>query len=151
MSWRVGGGREALLSWGVTPVKTFQIRECLGASALSLALTVAASGCGSSVPVGGITNPNAGSIVDRDKQAVRTDMNVTDLNAAQKEPIADEAAKIPAGAGVMSGPGSGTVQGSPEAASSAPATPAAKENAGEASGGTRPSGPIKAGTPTSPQ
>lgn len=142
-----------------------QLGECLGATALGLALTLAA-GCGGDVPVGGITNPNAGSMVDHDKAATRTDMNVTDQNAGNKEPIAESASSSPSSTGTSAGtggPGGGQPgkdkaadvrQAAPEAATPAPtpaATPNAKENAGAASGGTRPSGPIKDGTPRSPQ
>jgi len=141
-------------------VTTFPLRKCLGSTTLGLAMTLAA-GCGGDVPVGGITNPNAGSMVDRDKASNRTDMPVADQNAGNKEPIAEAASSSPSSTGTSAGTGgpgggqpgkSGEVrQTSPEAATSAPATPNAKQNSGEASGGTKPSGSIKEGTPRSPQ
>lgn len=129
----------------------------LGPAALGLALTVAAAGCGSDSTVGGLTNPNAGSVVDRDTARTRDDLPAPDLNASRKEPIAESAASSPSSTGTTAGtggPGGGQPgKTSTEAATptATPATPAAKENSGEASGGTKPADTIKEGTPKSPQ
>ena len=132
--------------------------KCWGASAFGLMLAFGAAGCGSSQPVAGITNPNPGSVVDRDKAAIRTDINVPDENAGKSEPVAEAASSSPSGTGTTAGTAGGhpaadsdSRETSPESASSPPATPADKSNSGEASGGTKPSGPIKEGTPRSPQ
>jgi hypothetical protein len=68
--------------------------KCLYASALSLAVVV--TGCDSDRPVAGITNPNAGSMADPDKAAVRTDLPVPDANPGARDPIAEVARPIPA-------------------------------------------------------
>ncbi len=112
--------------------------KCLGALALAIAVT----GCGESVPVGGLTNPNPGSVVDRDKGAVRSDLPIPDTNAGKEPIITDSAA---------------SKDGAMEAdlrSKSPPvpaATPLAKENAGSAAGATKPAAPTKDGTPRSPQ
>ncbi len=120
-------------------------------------LTLAASGCGSDSTVGGLTNPNPGSVVDHDKASSRDDLPTRDLNADRKEPIAEAASTSPASTGTTSGtggpgggqPGNATT---PETKTPTPSeTPVAKENSGNASGGTKPADTIKDGTPKSPQ
>ena len=124
---------------------------------LAAALSVASAGCGSDSTVGGLTNPNPGSVVDRDKGAVRVDTPVPDLNAGNKEPAAEVGASSTSGTGSNAGTGAagGQPGSKPEdrsATSQGPkANPPAKENSGDASGGSKPSGEIKDGTPKSPQ
>lgn len=47
---------------------------------LTLALAFAAGGCESSPPGAGFTNPNAGSAVESDKAAERTDLQIPSAN-----------------------------------------------------------------------
>jgi len=125
-------------------------------AAAALSLSFALAGCDSSRPGAGFTNPNAGSGTASDKASNRTDLAVPDANAGGKEPIAESAAGSTGGTGTNAGTGGPGPKGdarqvSPEAASSTPASPAKRENAGSAAGGTKPEGDIKVGTPRSPQ
>lgn len=133
------------------------IRNGLRASALGVAIAVSASGCGSSTPVGGVTNPNPGSVVDPDKAATRVDLPVPNLNADHKEPVAEEARPLPADNNAPAASSPSTTnndarRASPEAATPSPsASPNADQNTGNASGATKPADSIREGTPKSPQ
>lgn len=130
----------------------------LGASVL---LLTAAAGCENGRPGAGFTNPGPGSTSARDKASSRTDLPVPDLNADHKEPIAETGASSPSATGTNAGaggPGGGqrgangdARQVSPEATSSAPASPPRKDNAGSAAGDTKPADKINTGTPRGPQ
>jgi hypothetical protein len=141
--------RQGLFKGAKSMTSALPFRKTLASSAVALALASAVSGCGSDSTVGGLVNPNPGSVVDRDKSGARTDLPIPDENAGGKEPIADSAASQPA----TTGGASSGLKGEPgkDAAKGTPGTPATKENSGGASGDTKPPGPIKDGTPKSPQ
>jgi hypothetical protein len=83
---------------------TLCTRRLLPLAAPALALALAAAGCETAPPGGGFVNPNAGSAVDPDKAAGRTDLPVPDANPRGDEPIAEAAATSPATAPAQTPP-----------------------------------------------
>lgn len=77
----------------------------LYAALAASALALAASGCDSSHPVGGLTNPNPGAVVDSDKASSRTDLPVP--SAAKDDPIREAVSSSPGNTRTSTGVGGG--------------------------------------------
>lgn len=131
---------------------TLRRRPLTTLASTALTLAAVAAGCETAPPGGGFLNPNPGSVVERDKPAVRTDLPVPDTKPSDALPVAEPPSTAGASAADHSSGDKGKVrQTAPEAASTPPASPPRKDGTGNAQGATRPDGPIKEGTLRSPQ